>query len=262
MGANCEVHSHLKQTMNDKLDVGAFERSFKTGGVKKRLNPDLSVCNKRMRTEVEMLRVVNEHELEGLRGGIGQHFAGAVAKPVSTRKVTVRTNCSATVQLCDQDIVRIVTCDSEDRDTDKRKDTAVCSSSNGIGTEATEEPPDPLRHARLCPHPGIDLEHSESEIGLTDLHLNLKFKKLLGCSGTVRKAQKGARAKVDKGTDEFEASIGNVLECKSSVCKVTSIDDSKCKVRCAVCGHKSDGAAVSLDKSLAADLVCQHNSKQ
>lgn len=96
------------------------------------------------------------------------------------------------MHLRDHDVVGVVTRNVEDLDFDPDKDQALCAPISADTTEA----PSPLdvikakkKQPRPLPHPGIDTECLQSESGLTDLHLNLKFKKLLGSSAAVRKLQ-------------------------------------------------------------------------
>lgn len=88
--------------------------------------------------------------------------------------------------------MRVVTCSFEDLDFDPEKDVAPCPtfSDDGIGgNTATDNIRAKKKQPRLLPFPGIDMEFLQSESGLTNSHFNLKFKKPLGGSSTVRMLQ-------------------------------------------------------------------------
>jgi hypothetical protein len=124
--------------------------------------------------------------LESVRGTLRSCFAIALTKPVPSLK-QIRASkerhgvpLSDTVYLHDQDKVRIVMCREDDIDCDRKKDIAILSFD--VNTAIDNDLITKQFNARVCPFPGLEIEFIESKTGLTDLHVNLKFKKLLGSS--------------------------------------------------------------------------------
>lgn len=140
---------------------------------------------------------MEEPHLDFARRVLGSTFAVALTKPVPTLKQVKEQSISETVHLRETDMVRIVTCRSDDLDIDSDKEAAPCpvmSGIEGLSFDAEQqESLDWLKRLKKCPFPGLEFEHQKSETGVTDLHCHAMFKKLLGRSPTVRKAQRGGR---------------------------------------------------------------------
>lgn len=102
---------------------------------------------------------------------------------------------SDAVHLRETDVVRTVTFQEDDLDVDSRKEATPCPVLRG-GVDASHDQQEHdsierLKRAMRCPFPGLEFEHQWSETGVTDLHIHITFKKLLGKLSTVRKAQRG-----------------------------------------------------------------------
>lgn len=241
-GCNYEFFQYLKATVFNRMVVGPIEKKYQFKRAKKRLNADLSVSNRRLRTKVDMVRVLEESELDVLRSTLGTTFGVAITKAVPTLKAIKQGNVSDTVYLKNHDQVRIVTCRDDDIDVDPMKEREPCpvitsSDVGGNDGDIDHEEIARLKNARRCYYPGLEFEHLQSETGVTDLHFNLVFKKLLGCSPTVRKAQLGGKVCVSKfGEELLELEVGDELVQKGKVYKVRSIDIEKDKVVCCITG--------------------------
>lgn len=262
IGANYELFQCLqKKTLKQGIESKPMQKKYNYRRAKKRMNSDLSVSNERLKTTVDLVRIVEEAHLDLARRALGSAFAVALTKPVPTLKQMMDLKVSDTVHLRETDIVRIVTCGNDDLDIDSKKDVAPCPVLSE--TEAPQAPSfdaqqqesiDGLKRAKRCPFPGLELEHQRSETGLTDLHIHIIFKKLLGKSRTVRKAQRGGRlTRAAARKNSYTCAIGDELMWNEKVCSTVTLLDGK--VGCAVSGKEKLGATIELDKQQAGMLV-------
>ena len=88
------------------------------------------------------------------------------------------------MEVKDTTLVRIATCRFEDEDAEADLDVAPMEVISSVLDPSNKEEKKELakierkKKARRCPFPGIDMEHIESDIGLTDLHFTVKYKKM------------------------------------------------------------------------------------
>lgn len=254
-GANCEFFCCLSQQLKGGLDECALEKKRQFRRAKKRLLRNLAVANKRMRHSVELVRVPHEKELGVLRSLFGSGFAVANTGAVPTMKQTRDLHLSDTVQLMEQDQVRIVTCAPIDKDLNVLKcqcPLEAVSSGPSVDNHGLPGPSmERMKNARLCSFPGIDIEFIRSETGLCDLHLNLKFKKFLGKSDTVRRAQSVGKASSVNAEDSIAkermpAVVGGELKHGGAVHSILGIDSEKNTVSCAETGRERTGPSLTL----------------
>lgn len=196
IGANLELFQCLQRKMlSQSKQSEPIQKQCNYRRAKKRMNADLSVSNKRLKTAVQLVRIVEEPHLDVARRVLGSAFGVAITKPTPTLKQMTEQKVSDTAHLRETDMVRIVTCPQDDHDIDTSKDATPCPVlSCNVGPsfdEREQESIDRLKRAKTCPFPGLELECQQSETGVTDLHIHVTFKKLLGKSPTVRKAQRG-----------------------------------------------------------------------
>lgn len=194
VGANSELFSYITDGIESECGDAVINDTFHCGRAKKRMNANLSVCNKRIKTRGKLVRLLDGPVLEEMRSTVGSAFGIGITKAVPTMKEIASSEgrVSDTVHLKEHDVVRVVTCNLEDLDFDPEKDVAPCpvfSNSGMRGDTAMDNIRSMKKQPRLLPFPGIDIEFLQSETGLTDSHFNLKFKKLLGGSSTVRMLQ-------------------------------------------------------------------------
>lgn len=262
-GCNYELFQCLKGKVFSKLEICPIEKKYQFKRAKKRLNADLSVSNKRLRTKVDMVRVLEEGELDTVWSTLGSTFGVATTKPVPTLKATREGSLNDTVYLNDHDQVRIVTCRNDDIDLDPMKEKEACPvtvGSDAIGEAGDIDPLEiaRLKNARRCYYPGLEFEFLQSETGVTDLHFNLAFKKLLGGSPTVRKAQVGGTTGFEApmaGDDLLELTVGDELVHSEQVCKVLSTDREKDKAVCQLVGTVGRRDRVTLTCQEATSLM-------
>jgi hypothetical protein len=118
--------------------------------------------------------------------------------------------------------------------------------------------------AQVCLFPGLEIEYVEGETGLTDMHVNLKFKKLLGSSPTVRKAQKGGhRTQVNVVLDKLTAEVGDMLQYSNRLYQVEAVFPLKNRVELCLAGYqRSNGDDNTLQLSFheASRLVNEYNT--
>lgn len=224
---------------------------FKRG--KKRLNHDLSVSDKRLKSRAHLVRALEQHQLDAMRGALGSAFAVGVTKPIPTLKKIDSGVATDTAHTNDHDKVRIVTCKKGDIDTNPNKDeipVPVLSSDTMEEVCIDQESIERKKVAKRRTHPGIEMEFVASETGLTDLHWNAMFKKHSGKSDTVRRAQRGGKlvganaGSMDTGVTKLN--LGNMLKKDGAVHTVSSASKDGKRVHCARTGHESDGTAMSL----------------
>lgn len=223
-------HVHM-QGCNFELAWYLIERLTATGSdiiqdeieysrARKRLNADLSVSNKRIKTKGCLLRILEENALSQFRMSLGSTFGAANTKAVPTLKEVNNSKgrVKDTVHVCDHDLVRIVTCGEDDFDNDTNREIAPLVVSNVTNDPVNHR--DTLadikglqRQPRRLPYPGIDLEFLQSATGITDLHLALKFKKLKGASQSVKRAQNLMSVASESDVSGTGTGAGNQLEC-------------------------------------------------
>lgn len=266
IGGNYELYCYMKQGIESEFGDSIIKAKFQSARAKKRINADLSVSNKRIKTSGQMVRVLEEQALETLRNTMGASFAVANTRAVPTMKAIKESEgrVSDTVHLCDQDVVRIVTCLEDDHDLDPKKEQAPCPISS-LSLEESVSPIDKAkafrRQPRLLPYPGLDFEYLESETGMTDIHVNLRFKKLLGSSATVRRAQSvcvAAAVDAETGTGLSE---GDELLHEGVPHEVSKVLGNG-TVQCIKCGCESDGTDLELTKEEATELVDKFSMQQ
>lgn len=103
----------------------------------------------------------------------------------------------------------------------------------------------------------------QSETGLTDTHLNLKFKKLLAKTPTVRKAQRGGALPVsiedgsESGSVLGELEVGDELRHNGELCCAVGVNEDGSKVSLAKSGFERRGAALELSHAEASKLLKQ-----
>ena len=129
-----------------------------------------------------------------------------------------------------------------------------------------------LKHARRCPFPGVDVEYSVTENGLTDFHLAVKFKKLLGDHEAVSEiAGTQAALPTPTATDAEEGTIVAVVtedntapvELDDSLIyaeqfyRVVSVEGNVVQM---VRGIGDPGAPIEIDRALATRLVNEYIS--
>lgn len=163
---------------------------------KKCRNLDLSVCNRRKKVKVNMVRILDQEELDTVQEVLGSAFAVGLTKSAPSLKATresqkTTNRLTDAVQLNDHDQVRIVTCGNGDCNFNTRKEQAPAAASSAI-TETVELVGDAcdktFPQLRLTPFPGLDFQLEETS-SVTNLKVSARFKKLLGSGVTARKAQ-------------------------------------------------------------------------
>ncbi len=269
-GFNKEIFNYLTARMKADSERVLMQKTFKFLRAKKRLNADLSVSNKRMRMTVQLLRVLNETELDRMRSTMGSVFAIGLTTPVPSLKAIkddTTHQLRDTVPLMEHHQVRIVTCIAKDVDADANKERApfpaVSLVAGNYDKSEAKKAIKKEKWARLCGFPGFDLEYLESATGVTDLHLNLKFKKLLGSSSTVRKAQRGGKHFPAARTGNVNISVGTYVRTNGLTYQIKSISEEDKRVKLVdVCGYDSEETAMEIEYDVATDLVYRHIIKQ
>jgi hypothetical protein len=125
-----EVYNYVSGMIKEprakcRLDFCKGKFSFKRA--KKHFNSDLSVSNKRKKITNNMLRIVEEEELDRVRCVLGSRFGVGITKDAPTLKAISELRkagspISDMARLQDDDEVRVVSCQPEDRDNDSKKD--------------------------------------------------------------------------------------------------------------------------------------------
>lgn len=191
LGGNYELFSDLKSKVEKDIGALVIKDSFQCKRAKKRLNADLSVSNKRMKPKGHLVWLLDQDSLDCFRSSVGSSFAVANTAAVPTMKEIRECKKSDTVHLKEHDLVRIATCQLEDKDTDSDREQSPCPVTSEDVFEDTQiyNLRSRKKQPRLLPFPGLDLEFLQSKTGLTDIHLYLKFKKLYGGDTAVMTLQ-------------------------------------------------------------------------
>lgn len=159
-GFNFELAMCLMDRLTIASDVIQDDVEFSRA--KKRLNADLSVSNKRIKTKGRLIRVLEQTALIQFRSALGSTFGVANAKAVPALKEVKKSNgrVKDTAHVCDHDLVRIVTCAEDDFDNDSNKDVAplLVTSDGGNQRDALADIKALKRQPRRLPYPGIDSE--------------------------------------------------------------------------------------------------------
>jgi len=217
-GLNVEVFNYVFSVMiGDGFDGEFIERKTKGIGLRKPqkvLNPDLSVENKRVRQEFHMVRALGEPALKQLKGVFGTTFAVANPTPVPKFKDIDEGRVRANIPLKNHTLLRIATCREDHVDDNPAKEILpIAVVSSNLNTDTVEDAKllakiERQKHAKRCPFPGVDVEYSVTENGLTDFHLAVKFKKLRGDHEAVTEL---IRRKVIIDTDTADPTIVAVV---------------------------------------------------
>lgn len=159
----------------------------------------------------------------------------------------------------------MVTCRVEDVNVDPHTENAPCPVSSANAPDATAENTESTRakkkQPRQLPFPGMDFEFLYSDNGLTDMHLNIKFKKSLDRSDTVRMTMNGGQLE-DGALNVASLEVGDEFIKDGIACEVSSIENGKAKCVRGAVRHESDGAAFELDTLEATHLVQECLQKQ
>lgn len=267
VGGNCESFQCLCGVSKRKMALRkqtAIMDSFVERRCKKRMNPDLSVSNRKRKICTTLFRVVHEDDLDDVRSVVGATFGVGVTKDAPTMK-TMRDkqkaglSVSDTVKLDNHDMVRIVTCRENDIDAEASKD-------RDAATDTVFDRSRPQKK-RLV-YPGCDLRFVAKE-GLTDLHIGFIFKKLPGNSGTVRKAQRGGALSPENAgdvavgaADDSAASVAVNADfrCRNDMCVVKEVDKEKGTIKCSPNWEDSDAECDTMDTLAVEALVKQCRS--
>ncbi|KAL3926662.1 MAG: hypothetical protein SGARI_005535 [Bacillariaceae sp.] len=193
-GLNVEVFRCLHSTITDGLDGELIEKKDKGSGwlkPQKVLNCDLSNEHKRVRQKSHMIRALDEPSLKRFKLALGTTFGVANPTPVPKLKEIDQGIARANVPLKNHTLVRITTCREEDKDEDNgREILPIGIASSNLNTVSDEDAKllakiERQKHAKRCPFPGLDMEYTMGEDGMTDLHFTIKFKKMRGDSEAV-----------------------------------------------------------------------------
>ncbi len=195
-GFNVEVFQYFHSTITaEGFDGEVIEKKDKGPGwlkPQKVLNPDLSTEHKRLRQKSHMVRALDEPSLKRFKGAFGTAFAVANPTAVPKLKDIDEGRVRANVPLKDHTLLRIATCREEHIDNDPSRELLpIAIASSNLNTETVEDAKllakiERQKQAKRCPFPGVDMEYTMGESGLTDLHFCIKFKKLRGDSAPVR----------------------------------------------------------------------------
>ena len=271
-GTNVEHFRYLRSVMfGDDFDGELIEIKSKGKGLRKPqkvLNPDLSAENKRVRQEFHMVRVLGEPALKRLKGAFGNTFAVANPTPVPKLKDIDEQRVRARVPLKIHTLLRIVTCRKDHVDADPAKEILpIAIASANLNTETLENAKmlariERQKHAKRCPFPGVDVEFSVTENGLTDFHLAVKFKKLRGDHEAVTEllegevivatAEGGSIFAVVTEDDTAPVELNDPFVYDDELYKVVSIDGEVVQI---VREIGDPGAPIEIDLALATNLV-------
>ena len=194
-GFNVEVYMHLHSIITEGFNGELIEKKDKgTGWAKpqKVMNPDLSNEHKRLKQKSRMVRALDEPSMKRFKGALGTTFAVANPTPVPKLKDIDEGTARPNVPLKDHTILRIATCKEDDKDNDVLREVLpIAIASSNLNLDTTEDAKllakiERQKHAKRCPFPGVDMEYTMGESGLTDLHFCIKFKKMRGDSEAVR----------------------------------------------------------------------------
>ena len=262
--------------IGDDFDAELIEMRSKGKGLRKPqkvLNPDLSVENKRVRQEFRMLRALDEPALKNFKGVFGTTFAVANPTPVPKLKDIDDVTARANVPLKNHTLLRIAICREDHVDADPSKEILpIAVASSNLNTETDEDAKllakiERLKHAKRCPFPGVDMEFTVTENGLTDFHLAVKFKKLKGDHPAVTELirRRAVVTSAEEGTivavvtvdedDLPEVELDNVLIHDGALHKIVSIVGKAVQI---VEKYGPPGAPITIDLARATHLVYEY----
>ena len=266
-GRNKHLHFKgcSKEIMNyltDGLEEGVIRKQYKQYAAKKRQLPNMAVCNRRMKTTTDMVRLVTHDALSDFRLRIGSVFGAAVNKAVPTMKEQKDKNCGDTVYCNDGDQVRLLDCDVDDLFPDEDKYNVPLPDeifSGGVDPNQIEERY-PLLFKRPCPYAGLDIEFTSSEYGLTDLHLNIKFKNVRAESEAVDRLRFGG-CKQNPKPKELTIVEGALLQVDDNIFRVKHVDLEKERVKLTDYVSESEETVCSMELQEATELTRKYNCK-
>ena len=171
-GSNFECYLYIEamalMVVKEAISVPQSSH-WSTNRARKELNSDLSVSNKRRKTETNVCRYTLQSQLTSLRCVLGSTFAIGPLLSVPTLKDIKSGKSSATVRLRTTDDVRIVSCIDDDDAVDYN-------------------PRMPLR--KRLDHEGVDLKFHRCG-SATDFHVHFIYTREKGSCNEVSVAQGG-----------------------------------------------------------------------
>ena len=226
-GVNKECMQYITHMMKFVMNVDNIELcedKMTMTKAKKVCHPNLSVSHKKRKYSVQLLRVVEEDELDLLRSVLGSTFGVGLTHSAPSMKAIKKEKQEtgkdiSTVELLSHQIVRIVTCKEQD----------INSGVEDADSTPVEYEPYDKSHPqkRIISSPGCDLFYEESTI--TNFHVALRFKKLKGNALTVVKAMNGGVEVRTPANEIMTVTDGNEFRYDNAIYRVKTVADGYAK---------------------------------
>ena len=220
-------------------DQDIISCTLKGARARKQLYPNLSVCNRKLKHSIEMIRAMDEHEMDALRQLLGSDFAVGVTRAAPSIKAINEAKAKGvklddTVHLQNNDEVRIASCVRDLTDLNPQKEKRARPDDIGSNGCTTIDPRNPKRQKLLCSYRGVDCKFIQLQNGVTQLAFQLRFLRVPAKSKIVRKAMNGG-IYVDSELSEnviapvpveVPIGVGDSLDHEGVVYKVISVTDA------------------------------------
>jgi len=213
--------------------------------------------------------------LKRFKGALGTTFAVANPTPVPKLKDIDEGVARPNVPLKDHIILRIATCKEDDKDNDVSREVLPISiASSNLNTDTAEDAKllakiERQKHAKRCPFPGVDMEYTMGESGLTDLHFCIKFKKMRGDSEAVRDL---IRSRIVVGTaDELTipavvtedatspVELDDMLVYQGALYRIVSVDEDGNTAGIVRANSSVPEPPITIGFAMATHLISQYN---
>lgn len=228
------IYSEIQQICAEQDIISC---SFKGGRARKQPFPNLSVCNRRLKHHIDMIRAMDECEMDAFRQLLGCDFAVGVTKSAPSIRAIKEAKSNGvrlddTVYLENHDEVRIASCVRDLSDLDPKKEKRVRPDNIGSNGDRNQDPRDPKRQKLLCSYRGIDAKYTQLANGVTELAFQLRFLRAPAMSKIVRKAQNGGTHveltdnPIAPVPVEVPIAVGASLRHEGVVYEVISVEDN------------------------------------
>ena len=187
------IFSEIQQILAERDMITC---SFNGSRSRKQLFSNLSVCNRKLKHNIDMIRAMDEYEMDAFRQLLGYDFAVGVTKSAPSIKAIKEAKIQGvklddTVYLQNYDEVRIASCVRDLHDLNLKKEKRVRPDLVGSNESNTLDPRNPKRQKLLCSYRGLDVKFIQLANGVTELGFQVRFLRVPAMSQIVRKAQNG-----------------------------------------------------------------------
>lgn len=217
------VKDELEEVFGDQIR----KKTIRCQRQRKVMFDTLAVTRRKVTHRGELIRILNEDQLDVVRKIFGLSFGVGVLQPLPSLKfLRANPSVSATVWLRNSDPVRIVSCIAEREHIDDGLAKPVCDNA-----QSSREGSKTMKI--MCSYRGMDIRYTAVKYGFSEVSIQLRFVKVRGDSNVVKKLfEKGEYDGSDGDSSSIMVSEGDFITLESNrVYRVSAIGEDG-MVRC------------------------------